>query len=199
MTPSFARNLNALGLLAVSLVLAGAFFDQLVNGDLPCPLCILQRAGFALAGAGLALNLISGLRPAHYGLVIIGAVTGAAISGRQILLHIVPGTGGYGPPILGLHLYTWAFIIFAIAVVVTALLLLSTRQFEAPLSRPRASALTSLALGLFVLMVVGNGLSTLAECADGLCPENPVRYEGIDMLQEWIGGDPEPAATDTAG
>ncbi len=182
MTPPFARSLNALGLIAVSLVLVGAFVDQFWDGDLPCPLCILQRAGFALAGAGLALNLICGIRPAHYGLVIVGAVTGAAIAARQILLHIVPGTGGYGPPILGLHLYSWAFIIFVVAIVVTSLLLLSTRQFDA-IALPRGGVLPRIALVLFTLVVVGNGVSTLAECADSLCPDNPVRYEGIDMLR----------------
>ncbi|WMS41007.1 disulfide bond formation protein B [Acuticoccus sp. MNP-M23] len=182
MTPTLARQLNALGLIAISLVLVAAFADQFLGGDLPCPLCILQRAGFALAGAGLALNLICGVRPGHYGLVIVGAVTGAAIAGRQILLHIVPGSGGYGPPILGLHLYTWAFIIFAIVVVVTALLLLSAKQFDA-LSRPRGGLLPRLALALFVLVVVGNGVSTLAECAGGLCPDDPVAYEGLEMLR----------------
>ncbi len=50
MTPSLSRTLNAVGLLAISAVLAVAFFDQLVFGDLPCPLCLLQRAGFVGAG-----------------------------------------------------------------------------------------------------------------------------------------------------
>ena len=45
MTPALSVRLNALGLLAVSAVLLVAFFDQLVPHDLPCPLCILQRAG----------------------------------------------------------------------------------------------------------------------------------------------------------
>ena len=36
-----------------------------------------------------------------------------AISTRQILLHITPGDPGYGSVVLGLHLYTWALLIFA--------------------------------------------------------------------------------------
>ena len=35
------------------------------------------------------------------------------MSGRQVLLHILPGDPGYGGEVLGLHLYSWAFIVFA--------------------------------------------------------------------------------------
>ena len=87
-----AKLLNALALIAVDTVLALAFIDQLWFSDLPCPLCILQRAGFIAAGFGLALNLVFGPKPSHYGMTILGAAVGAAISIRQILIHIVPGT-----------------------------------------------------------------------------------------------------------
>lgn len=43
-------------------------------------------------------------------------IVGAA-STHQILLHIAtPGDPGYGPAVMGLHLYTWAFVTFAIAI-----------------------------------------------------------------------------------
>jgi hypothetical protein len=35
-------------------MLAVAFADQLLHHDRPCSLCLLQRAGFVLAGFGLA-------------------------------------------------------------------------------------------------------------------------------------------------
>ena len=60
MPSDLSRLLNALGLIAVDTVLALAFIDQLWFRDLPCPLCILQRAGFTAAGFGLALNLLFG-------------------------------------------------------------------------------------------------------------------------------------------
>jgi len=111
-----AKLLNALALMAVDTVLALAFVDQLWFSDLPCPLCILQRAGLTAAGFGLALNVIFGPKPSHYGMTILGAAVGGAISIRQILDHIVPGTGSYGNAIFGLHLYTWAFIAFALMI-----------------------------------------------------------------------------------
>jgi disulfide bond formation protein DsbB len=172
-----SRLLNAIGLLAIGTVLALAFIDQLWFRDLPCPLCILQRAGFFAAGLGIALNLVFGPKPSHYGVAIIGAVAGGAISMRQILLHIVPGTGSYGNAVFGLHLYAWAFIAFAVTVVGCAIMLLDDRQFARaePMS-VRLKALPLSALLLFLVLAIANVFSTVALCGAGLCPANPQDY-----------------------
>jgi disulfide bond formation protein DsbB len=172
-----SRLLNALGLIAVDTVLALAFIDQLWFRDLPCPLCILQRAGLTAAGFGLALNLVFGPRPSHYGVTILGAAVGGAVSVRQILLYIVPGTGSYGNAIFGLHLYTWAFIAFALMVVGSAILLLDNRQFVRPEPwSQRLSVLSLTAFVTFLVLAVGNVLSTLLICGAGFCPDNPTEY-----------------------
>jgi disulfide bond formation protein DsbB len=176
MTPALSLRLNALGLLALATVLAVAFYDQLVLGDLPCPLCILQRAGFAAAGMGLALNLRFGPRPSHYAIVILSAVAGGAISMRQILLHIVPGSGSYGNAILGLHFYTWAFVLAVAIVIGSAAMLLFDRQFEEEPSAKPLAGFALIVVVLFILLVLGNGVSTVVECAGGLCPDNPTDY-----------------------
>jgi disulfide bond formation protein DsbB len=177
MTPALSVRLNAVGLLAVSAVLLVAFFDQLVLGDLPCPLCILQRAGFVAAGVGLALNLRFGPRPSHYAVTILGAIAGGAVAVRQVLLHIVPGSGAYGNALLGLHFYTWAAIVFGLIVVGTAFMLLFDRQFAADEHPGRLLAgLTLASLALFALLALGNGVSTVLECGGGLCPDSPTDY-----------------------
>jgi len=173
--PNLSRLLNALGLVAVDTVLVLAFVDQLWFRDLPCPLCILQRAGFVAAGFGLALNLILGPRPSHYGVMILGAVAGAVVSVRQILLHIVPGSGSYGNAILDLHLYSWALIAFSLIIIGSAIMLLFDRQFAAT-ERDRLKVLPVSAVVLFVSLVVANVVSTLAICGVGLCPETPGGY-----------------------
>jgi disulfide bond formation protein DsbB len=172
-----SRLLNALGLIAVDTVLALAFIDQLWFSDLPCPLCILQRAAFTAAGFGLALNLVFGPRPSQYGLTIVGAAVGAAISMRQILIHIVPGSGSYGNEIFGMHLYTWAFIAFALMVVGCGVLLFDDRQFarSEPWSN-RLSVLPLTAFVLFLVLAVGNVISTILICGAGFCPEAPAGY-----------------------
>jgi disulfide bond formation protein DsbB len=172
-----SRLLNAIGLLGIGTVLALAFIDQIWFRDLPCPLCILQRVGFLAAGFGIALNIIFGPKPSHYGVAIIGAVAGAAIAMRQILIYIVPGTGSYGNPVFGLHLYTWAFIAFVVIVVGCAIMLLDDRQFSRaePMS-VRLKPLPLSALLLFLVLAVANIFSTIALCGAGFCPDEPKDY-----------------------
>jgi disulfide bond formation protein DsbB len=176
MTPAIAMRLNALGLLAVSAVLLFAFVDQLLYGDLPCPLCILQRAGLAAAGFGLALNLRFGPRPSHYAIMILGAAAGGAIATRQILLHIVPGTGSYGNAFLGLHFYTWSLVVAALIVVGGAVMLLLEKQFSESARPERLAGLALASFVIFTILVLGNGVSTVLECGGGLCPDNPTEY-----------------------
>ena len=177
MTADLSRLLNALGLVAIDTVLVLAFADQLWFRDLPCPICILQRAGFIAAGFGIALNLIFGPRPSHYGLAILGAMAGGIMSADQVLHYIVPGTGSYGNAIFGLHLYTWALIGFALIVVGGAVMLLFDRQYEPTGPLPlRLTVLPLTAVALLALIAVANVLSTLAICGVGLCPETPGGY-----------------------
>jgi disulfide bond formation protein DsbB len=176
-TADLSRLLNALGLVALDTVLVLAFADQLWFRDLPCPICILQRAGFIAAAFGLALNLMFGPRPSHYGLAIIGAMVGGVMSADQVLHYIVPGTGSYGNAIFGLHLYSWALIAFAVVVAGSGVMLIFDRQFEVP--SPPSLPLTVLpltAVALLALLAVGNVASTLAICGVGLCPEAPGGY-----------------------
>ena len=177
MPGDLSRLLNALGLIVVDTVLALAFIDQLWFRDLPCPLCILQRAGFTAAGFGLALNLIFGPRSSHYGVIVLGAVAGAAVAARQILDHVVPGSGSYGNDIFGLHLYTWAFIAFSLMIVGSGLMLLDDRQFAR--TEPWSSRMNVLPLSAFVMflaLAVGNVISTVLICGGGFCPETPAGY-----------------------
>lgn len=182
MSCELSRLLNAVGLMAIGTVLALAFIDQVWFGELPCPLCILQRMGLIAAGIGIALNVIFGPKPSHYGIAIISGIASGAISMRQILLHIVPGTGFYGPAIFGLHLYTWAFIAAVLLVLGCAIMLLDDRQFSRvqPLSG-RFSVLSLSALLLFLSLTIANIFSTVALCGAGVCPEEVDHYEMFGM------------------
>ncbi|MEO1986381.1 MAG: disulfide bond formation protein B [Martelella sp.] len=180
MRETLTATLNALALLAISIVLLFAFYAQFAYGELPCPLCLLQRAGFVMVGVGLALNVILGVAPGHYGLMILGALSGAVPALRQVALHVVPGTGAYGDPFLGLHFYTWAFLVFALVILGSAAMLVLGGFATAPARR--LSGLGLVAVVFFALMTLGNGVSTLAECGLGLCPDNPTSYEALDSL-----------------
>lgn len=177
---SLETTLNALALIAISAVLAVAFFDQFANGELPCPLCLLQRAGFLLLAIGPVLNVARGPRPAHYGVTILAGLAGAGFAMRQVLLHIQPGDAGYGAPFLGLHFYTWAFVVFVVAVAACAVLLILRAPGEEPRTaggRPARLTGLSLVAVLLVLAMAGlNAVSTLAECGFAACPDDPTVY-----------------------
>ena len=175
------RLLNLLGLLGVSLVRLVAFYFQLFHHDVPCPICLLQRGCFVALGIGFALNLSAGPSRLHDAMMLVSGLLGAGTALRQLLLHIAPGDAGYGPPLLGVHFYTWALVAFAASILYVALLLFVEAREDVS-ARRRAEApglLGRLALWLFVLVVGANLLSTLLECGFGACAENPTSYEWL--------------------
>jgi disulfide bond formation protein DsbB len=175
LTPRFAVTLNALGLYAIALLLLAAFVFQFMLGELPCPLCLLQRVAFAALAIGPVLNLRFGPRPSHYALSLVAALAGAGIAMRQVLLHIMPGDAGYGSAIFGYHYYTWAFVCFAAATLLIAVVLLSDRQFESR-EAPILGVFEKVAFWLVFAMIAANVLNVLVECGVAVCADNPVAY-----------------------
>jgi len=175
---SLFRSLNALGILAICAVLGTAFYGQFIQGEMPCPLCLLQRVAYVAVMCGLVLNVIKGPKPDHYSIMIIAAFFGAAVSLRQISLHVIPGTPPYGSPFLGFHYYTWAFIVFAIIILGTAIIAAYSTQYHKQRFIPFSAQtiLAKVALTLAFIIVAANVLATFAECGPGQCPDNPTSY-----------------------
>ena len=181
MTHRLTYNLNALALFCLAIPLVGALGIQL-TGDLPCPLCLLERVAMFSVAIGLVLNLRYGLNPSHYAMSMLGALMGLVISGRHVLLHVSgPPGSGYGGAFLGLHLYTWALIVFFCFLIGASVLLLGSAQFETENdSSPRVGWNTSLWARLtsyliFALCAINAGMAFM-ECGPLECPENPTGY-----------------------
>ncbi len=172
------RPLNAVGALLVSIVLIIAFYAQFGLDDLPCPLCLLQRVAYAAVLYALILNIINGPKPAHYSIMTISAFFGAAVSIRQILLHIVPGTPPYGSSFLHYHYYTWAFIVFAVIILGTSIIAAFSMQYRPDhyVSFKHQRFLCKLAIILACTVIVINGASAFVECGPWVCPANPTHY-----------------------
>ena len=183
MTPALAITANALGLYAIAFVLAAAFAAQLMLGELPCPLCLLQRIEFALLAIGPMLNIRYGPRPSHYGLSLLAAAVGAVVAGRQILLHIMPGDPGFGSALLGVHYYTWAFVAFGAAIALIGVVLLFDRQFSPDATTPPTNAFAKTAVWLVIPLTALNIASTVLECGFAACPDSPVSYELLKSLR----------------
>ena len=161
---------NAWVLLAI---LAGAFIAQFA----------MQRIAMMLAALGPCYTLLTAQREGLSARVIaIGAsitvlasLLGAAISIRQVLLHILPGDPGFGAPIFGYHLYTWAVIAFACSIAASGAQLLGLQWFAGSATRLIPGArLTGFVLGA---MLVANILSVVTEAGFAWhLPDNPTRY-----------------------
>lgn len=177
MSSKTAVTLNAVALYAISGILILAFYWQLANSELPCPLCLLQRVAFAALAVGPVLTIRHGPKPQYMGLVVIAALLGAGIAGRQMLIHILPGDPGYGSTLLGLHFYTWAFIAFAGALLAAGVMLAFGPEATGEDRRPVRGLFEDAAVWLTFALVALNGVSVLLECGFSGCPANPVRYE----------------------
>ena len=169
--------LNMLGLLGISLILTVAFTYQLALGELPCPLCLLQRAGFIAVGMGFLFNMRLGERGSHYAMILVSSLVTGFISMRQVSLHLAPGDPGYGSALFGLHFYTWALIAAVGIVCYVALVFVlkdvaGERGGAALMNGPASNAV----FAIFALLVAANLLSTVLECGAGQCDDNPVRY-----------------------
>ena len=136
-----------------------------------CACCSAWRWGVAY---GLLLNLRFGPQPSGYAVMLLAALFGMGAAGRQVLLHITPGSGAYGALLLGLHLYTWSFILFALVILGTAVLLLVPKPASAVWTVPLRvkQGLAWAAIGLTAL----NAITTFLQCGPLECPDNPVRY-----------------------
>src|SRR5947209_2028255 len=108
----------ALNIWVLVSILAAAFAVQLILGEPPCPLCVVQRIALMLCALGPLYMLLQARDGAltsraiaiGSGISILSALVGAAVSTRQVLLHILPGDKGFSSPLFDLHLYTWCLI-----------------------------------------------------------------------------------------
>ena len=165
---------NAFGLIVICCLLIIAFVDQIINYDLPCPLCLLQRVSFVGIGICFMLNLYSGIRPSHYGFMLLQTLIGLAISTRQIYFHLGTNSPGYGNSILGLYFYTWAAIIFTIIILCIAIALIFDHGFDEQYTV--SSKFLTIVIALFLFLILANGISTVLECGFNSCPGNPTYY-----------------------
>jgi disulfide bond formation protein DsbB len=109
--------LNYLYLAAMMAVIAGiltaAMTLQYVKGELPCPLCLLQRVALFGVCFGIMQNFRSGFSYQNTGFSLLFAILLLIVSVRQSLLDIYPRPGHeyIGSAIFGIHMPVWSIII----------------------------------------------------------------------------------------
>ncbi len=174
---------NAANAWVLVFVLVAGFVSQFLDNAPPCPLCMMQRMGMLLAALGPSFVLFRASKgqlsardiAAGTGLLILASLLGAAISIRQILLHILPGDPGFGSPVLGYHMYTWALIVFACNLLGAGLQLIGLAGFQPDAYKaPALARWTGLAVAA---MLIANVLSVTAEAGFAWkLPDDPTGY-----------------------
>jgi disulfide bond formation protein DsbB len=164
-----------LGMMAViAAVLSAAMVMQYAYGELPCPLCLLQR--FAMLGVcfGLMQNFRHGFSDRNLGYSLLFSVFLLVVSVRQTLLDIYPRPGHayVGSAVLGLHMPVWSVII-ALALIsafAVKLCVIGTEDGASPPSPKSAFGRIAALLSLYVIaLALVNFGSVVVQCGLGQC------------------------------
>jgi disulfide bond formation protein DsbB len=160
-----SRQLNTLLLFLVCASLVLSLVWQGLSAGYACQLCGLQRVALVLSGVGLLLNVRLGPSPLHYAMTISASLGGAAISAWLALRP-----ADLGEKLLwGLHLYSWAFLVFAGLVAFSLLMLALDRRWgDNALKRP-VSLPGAVVMVLFLVVVLASAAGASLDCGVTAC------------------------------
>jgi disulfide bond formation protein DsbB len=158
----------------IAAVLLAAMFMQYAHGELPCPLCLLQRVAMLGVCFGLMQNFRHGFSDRNLGYSLLFSVFLLVVSIRQTLLDIYPRPGHeyVGSAVLGLHMPVWSILIAMalISAFAIKLCIIGTEDGAQPPNRNslfgRAAAAVSLVVIAIALVNFG---SVVVQCGVGEC------------------------------
>jgi disulfide bond formation protein DsbB len=174
MDQRLSRVISALLVIVLSGVITAAFGYQMMTGQQPCPLCFLQRVAMIGIATGQLLNFRFGIKMSHHSISLFHCILGAAVSLRQLSLHVCPGFAPYGTPILGFGLYTWAFIAFVCSMIVIAVLMFMYNSQWKPLASKSLKYLEGCAFLYILAIVIADIITAAYVCGIKVCPDNPL-------------------------
>ena len=163
-------------MLVIAGILTAAMTLQYGYGELPCPLCLLQRLAMFGVCFGLLQNFRIGFSYQNTGISLLFATLLLVIAARQTLLDIYPRPGHeyIGSAVLGLHMPVWSVIIALCILTAFALkltLLGDTKHLTDTKGRdlPVLGGLANL-LGLYIVaLCLVNTVSVLVQCGLNEC------------------------------
>lgn len=172
--------LNYVYLLLAMFVIAGiltaAMTMQYARGELPCPLCLLERVALFGVCFGIMQNFRHGFSYQNTGYSLLFAIFLLIVSVRQTLLDIYPRPGHeyIGSAIFGIHMPVWSIIIALMILIAYAVKLAvlggdeylrEARVDDYPLVRKLADALSI----YVILLCLINFVSVVLQCGFGEC------------------------------
>jgi len=162
-------------MLVIAAILTTAMVLQYGWGELPCPLCLLQRVALFGVCFGIIQTFRLGDSGRNSGLSLLFAIFLLVVSMRQSLLDIYPRPGHayIGSAVFGIHMPVWCVLI-ALALLIAyslKLALLDGRDARAiPLAEFPALSHAAKAAGACVIVLCAiNLVSVVVQCGFDAC------------------------------
>jgi disulfide bond formation protein DsbB len=177
--PSWSEQLHALYMLGMMTVIASilttAMIFQYGYGELPCPLCLLQRVAMLGVCFAIMQNFRNGFSYRNSGLGMIFALLLLIVSVRQTLLDIYPRPGHsyIGSAVLGLHMPVWSVLIALALLIAYAIELMAfggSGPRNTAIKNQRLISTAAAAVSLYVIGIgIINFVSVVLQCGVGEC------------------------------
>lgn len=164
-----------LGMIAaIAGVLTAAMVIQYAYGELPCPLCLLQRVAMLGVCFGIMQSFRNGFSDHNLGYSLLFSVFLLVVAARQTLLDIYPRPGHeyVGSAILGLHMPVWSILIALalITAVAVKLCVVGTEDGARPPERKSLVGRLAAVLSLYIIAIaLINFGSVVVQCGLGQC------------------------------
>lgn len=182
-SPAFQRALALLNylfllamLVAIAAILVTAMVLQYAYGEVPCPLCLLQRVALLGICFGIMQNLRGPFSYQNTGFSLVFALILLVVAARQTLLDIYPRPGHayVGTAVLGLHMPVWSVVI-ALMILLAYALKLAVIGSDQHLRDHAARSFPLIwraaeVVGICVIAIAAvNLVSALLQCGLGQC------------------------------
>jgi disulfide bond formation protein DsbB len=169
-----------LALATVAGILTTAMVLQYAFGEVPCPLCLLQRVAMFGVCFGIIRHFRDGASDRNTGIIQGFALLLLLIAARQTLLDIVPRPGHayIGSAVLGLHMPVWSVLIgLALLAAFTAKLALLGGDAP-PRAAPGLMRAAAWLGGYVVALCAVNLVSVVVQCGFAQCHTTGYRLLG---------------------
>ncbi|QWK78800.1 disulfide bond formation protein B [Ochrobactrum sp. BTU1] len=160
----------------IAAILTAAMVLQYANGEIPCPLCLLQRVAMFGVCFGIILQFRHGFSYRNTGMSMIFSLFLLIVSVRQTLLDIYPRPGHeyIGTSVFGLHMPVWSILIAVALLIAFAFQLIvwggSTQLQHKSLTHQSLLRVLATALSLYVIAIgVINFVSVGVQCGIDEC------------------------------
>ena len=159
-------------LIALAAVLTAAMVMQYAFGEIPCPLCLLQRYAMFGCCLGIVMQLRAADSQRGAGIGALFALLLLIISVRQTLLDLFPRPGHayVGSAVFGIHLPVWSVLIAAALLAGFAARLALCGGLRTVSDKLSPISRLTQALAFYVVLICAiNFISVVVQCGTGEC------------------------------